>query len=162
MSGSLDLKNMTEADFNLALGVTVTDTFGQTVLTPGKDFVLSIVPVGSRVTCDPPPTDTDRDWLVMVTDINDFAELVDDAGWEYGGSGEGDPDFMSFRKGIDNLIVTDDLFFYDKFMLASTLAKRFNLMKKEDRVALFQAVLYNNDVSATPPVRAGVDEEIFA
>ena len=55
--------------------------------------------VGSRVTCDPPVMDTDRDMLCLVK---------------------------------------------DRFMVATRLAKRFNLQAKADRVALFQAVLYGN------------------
>ncbi len=106
--------------------------------------------VGSTVTCSPPPTDTDIDWLIQVTDLDqtsgflerngyvqDTGELNEDAAYE----GIKDQ-FRSFRHGAINLIVTDDESFYDLFMLATGLAKRFNLLEKNDRIALFQGVLY--------------------
>lgn len=47
-------------------------------------------------------------------------------------------------KGDVNLIVTQDNKFYDRFMAATSVAKRLNLLDKADRIALFQAVLYGN------------------
>ena len=115
-----------------------------------------VTAVGSRVTCNPPPETTDRDWLVLV-DLNKFdffaAELLAD-GWEVGGSMVPTDDnylpesqrFNSFTKTIDgtpeNLIVTSSVDFHRRFLAASAVAKRLNLMHKPDRVALFQAVLY--------------------
>lgn len=53
--------------------------------------------------------------------------------------------FTSYRLGELNVIATDKPKFYDDFLLATRLAKRFNLLDKKDRVALFQAILYKND-----------------
>jgi hypothetical protein len=52
--------------------------------------------------------------------------------------------FTSLTRGEDNLIVTDAAWFASRFMVATRLAKRFNLQAKAERVALFQAVLYGN------------------
>jgi len=50
--------------------------------------------------------------------------------------------FTSWRKGDINFLVTSDPDFAARHRLATALMVRFNLQKKEDRVALFKAVLY--------------------
>jgi len=101
--------------------------------------------VGSRVTCNPAPVDTDEDWLIRVS--GEVSNLLAMAGFtqegqlgDYTGNIEGG--FQSWRKDTVNLIVTSDVGFFDRFVTASLLAARFNLLLKEDRIALFQAVLY--------------------
>lgn len=114
---------------------------------------ISITPVGSRVTCDPAPTNTDRDWLVLVDRLteNELWKYLSEDGWELGGSLPDDENntlpsdrFMSFTKGIENIIVTNSEEFHRKFLAATSVAKRLNLLDKDDRIALFQAVLYAN------------------
>lgn len=111
--------------------------------------------VGSRITCNPPPVDTDQDVLVFVDSENAdyFVSRMKNAGFdvELGegyaedalNSGEEDR-FQSYRLGDVNLIVTVDERFYTRFSAATAMAKRANLMHKEERIALFQAVLYGN------------------
>ena len=113
--------------------------------------------VGSRVTCDPAPLDTDQDVLVLTT-----AELWDTSlsaelgltGFDKGGSDCGNQvdylsqvplSFQSFTKDDLNLIITFDPEFFRRFMAATAVAKSLNLMAKDDRVMLFQAVLYGNE-----------------
>lgn len=113
----------------------------------------SIIPVGSRVTCDPPPTDTDQDWLVLVKpDAYDaFCDQLQQSGWEVGGSRipydhdtrEAEQHFNSFTKGDDNLIVTGSEVFHRRFLAASGVAKKLNLTEKWARIMVFQAVLYS-------------------
>lgn len=118
-------------------------------------LVSSIFPVGSRVTCNPAPTDTDADYLVLVSPENAERFLIDlgVGGYEAGGSRvehnskelmAGDEAFMSFTHGEVNLIVTSSRSFHTRFLAATSVAKRLNVMAKEDRVYLFQAVLYGN------------------
>ena len=101
--------------------------------------------VGSRVTCNPAPVDTDRDWLVL---IKPGAEkLLPENGFSQDGSpqfytGNDNGGFRSWRKGELNVITTPDNEFFQRFITATALAKRFNLLNKQDRIALFQAVLY--------------------
>lgn len=107
------------------------------------------VQVGSRVTCNPPPTDTDDDRLCLVDDVVQFVEAAQAEGFTQGGSGHvvDEPlSFVSLKRDSDrmNLIVTTCATFYDAFVLATGLARRFNLMDKSDRIALFQAVIYGN------------------
>lgn len=111
-----------------------------------------ITAVGSRVTCNPPPTDTDQDWLVLVDekDFDQFAKTLVSHGWQVGGSLiPNDANYLppsqrfnSFTLGVDNVIATASQEFHDRFLSASATAKRLNLLNKEDRIALFQSVLY--------------------
>lgn len=111
-------------------------------------------PVGSRITCDPAPENTDQDYLVLVgEDAQEFIVAMTEYGFDVE-LGEGyaedalnggeDNRFQSYRMDDVNLIATVDEDFYDRFVAATTVAKRFNLLDKTDRIALFQAVLYGN------------------
>lgn len=109
-------------------------------------------PCGSRVTCNPPPTATDRDFIVLIAEDKwfDFIAEVTQIGWVQGGSNLPDdanilpPEkrFLSFVLGRDNLIVTRSPIFYERFIAATHVAKQLNLLRKSDRIMLFQAVLY--------------------
>lgn len=106
--------------------------------------------VGSSVTCDPPVLNTDLDYLVLAVDWQPFLSQALHEGWElssYWGAHDtssalDDGDFVSLRKGRSNIILTACDDFKKRFLLATKLAKQFNLLKKADRIALFQAVLY--------------------
>jgi hypothetical protein len=111
-----------------------------------------ITAVGSRVTCNPAPTGTDQDWLVWLDekDYEKFAQDLIEDGWEVGGSLI-PPDanylpastrFNSFTKGEDNIIATASSEFHRRFLAATGMAKSLNLLEKDARIALFQAVLY--------------------
>ena len=115
--------------------------------------IISITPVGSRVTCNPAPTNTDDDYLVFVdaSNLQEFLnECVFHSNYDFGGSFHGKDHkaansvFYSLKSGEINLIVTDKEWFNRRFLAASSLAKHFNLLEKSDRVRLFQAVLYGN------------------
>jgi hypothetical protein len=119
--------------------------------------IWGVVAVGSRATCDPPPSDTDEDYLCKAESLKLFKDRAEADGFEYGGSDLLDEHldgiemrFISLRRGHVNLIVTDDDEFYRRFLAASSVAKRFNLLRKDDRVALFQAVLYGNECGGFP------------
>ena len=111
-------------------------------------------PVGSRVTCNPPPTDTDIDTLALLSDPSKMVDAIqcvtpDAVGFEFGGSIVEDPTrqtlrFVSLKRGNENIILTACPEFAKRFLAASHVAKRLNLLHKADRVALFQAVLYGN------------------
>lgn len=118
-------------------------------------FAKSITAVGSRVTCNPAPTDTDRDWLVLVdvASANGLWCWLSENGWEIGGSLPDDENntpsdqrFVSFTKGVENVIVTMSELFHRRFIAATDVAKLLNLLDKAHRIALFQAVIYANKV----------------
>lgn len=118
--------------------------------------------VGSRVTCSPAPTDTDQDVLILAPRDNLAAlfATLECADFEVDGSRvtnaesslEASDTFKSFKKDDLNFIVTADAAFFKKFMAATSVARRLNLLDKADRVALFQAVLYGNscDIQTAP------------
>lgn len=117
------------------------------------NHVLAYEPVGSRRTCKPPPINTDDDYLVLVKDHETFrAYVMDELGFYLLGSVVVDAAepldtkdrFSSYMLSETNLIVTQDQSFYQKFIAATSVAKRLNLLQKSDRIALFQAVLYGN------------------
>lgn len=120
----------------------------------GTEFLnkiaISITPVGSRVTCNPPPTNTDEDYLVFVdyfkqADLNSLMELIG-ASYEgdenYRNTSDRESAFKSYRLGNINFIVTSETVFHERFLAASARAKELNLMLKSERVALFQTILY--------------------
>jgi hypothetical protein len=113
-----------------------------------KMFPQGCVPVGSRVTCDPAPTDTDEDYLCL--SFGEYDDTLICAGFVRDGSpkfytGNDNGGFRSFRRGDLNLIVTQDPAFFQLFLTATHLAKIFNLLQKNHRIALFQAILYGVD-----------------
>lgn len=135
-----------------------------------REVVTQIVPVGSRVTCWPAPTDTDADYLVYVEaeQAGRFLERMLPEGYVAGGSRveensqeliNGESGFVSFVHGEVNLIVTSNWTFYRAFLAATSVAKRLNIMDKADRIALFQAVLYGNECCPLPPLLPPLDEE---
>jgi hypothetical protein len=126
-----------------------------------------IVPVGSRVTCDPPPTDTDEDYLLLVENTYKAAKSLKAFGFEY----ESDPQkveeymkmsegmlgsFTSMRFGDVNYIITDSAFLFERFLTATHVAKELNLLRKEDRVMLFRAVRGGSFASLVCPEVAAV------
>lgn len=116
-------------------------------MNPFLDKVVKMEYVGSRITCSPPPTDTDEDVLLLTDDLE---TLIGDC-IEVGFTRDGDtkasyPEgFVSLRNGSMNFIVTDDEEFYKKFMLATHVCKFLNVKAKVDRICVFQAVLYGNE-----------------
>jgi len=120
---------------------------GELPMNPFLDKVVKMEYVGSRITCSPPPTDTDEDVLLLTDDLE---TLIGDC-IEVGFTRDGDTKasypvgFVSLRNGSMNFIVTDDEEFYKKFMLATHVCKFLNVMTKVDRICVFQAILYGNE-----------------
>ena len=115
---------------------------------PFIDRVLEMEPVGSRVSCNPPPMDTDEDLLILTDKMYKLVEDCKAQGFAGGEvyfkeDGSAASDFISIRKGNINLIVTEDKQWYDKFLLATHICKTLNVMDKKNRVMVFQAILYS-------------------
>ena len=73
---------------------------------------------------------------VHLVNTEDFKSTSPDEGY-----GENYRPITTYRKGNFNLIVTDDSSFFDKFKIATEVAKKLNLKEKEQRVALFQYIV---------------------
>jgi hypothetical protein len=107
---------------------------------------------GSRVTCVPPPTDTDRDVLVLCGGDGALSWLhsyLTEEGFKWEGDREHyqnvatqDDTFLSFRRGELNLIVTRSPIFATRHRAATQLCKQINVLDKDERIKIFQQVLY--------------------
>jgi hypothetical protein len=115
-------------------------------------FHVVVSACGSRVTCNPPPEDTDADYLVLVepdeSRISKLVEHMSQNNWDWEGGMHYQQvvasDFMSWRKDQNNLIITSNVAFWKRHKLATAICTKLNLLNKPDRIALFQAVLYEN------------------
>jgi len=96
--------------------------------------------VGSRVTCNPAPTDTDEDFLVYDKFFLQTSALRI-SGFALESYGHLDSKFKSYRKGNTNVILTTNKEFYTEFLFATSVAKKLNLLEKKDRVTLFEAIM---------------------
>ncbi len=121
-----------------------------------KDYFRSETQVGSSVTCDPPVLDTDIDFLILIKQENleTVHELLGQTGWtshydQYTGPKKDIKPFRAYRKGKINYILTWDDDYHRRFLEASSLAKRFNLLNKADRVDLFNLALYGTYVTSS-------------
>lgn len=128
--------------------------FDQPVDDDPVKYAINYRLVGSRVTCQPPPLTTDQDVLMLVSpgQLAEAVQHLKHNGYTLEGSLPADTHnpighlelFASLRKGDMNFIVTEDEAFYKRFSTATELAKHLNLMLKDERIRLFQAVLYGN------------------
>ncbi|MBN04493.1 hypothetical protein [Ponticaulis sp.] len=101
--------------------------------------------VGSRSIRHAATPDSDYDFLVITRQripevINGELGFELDSGGAHYDPSEGQ--FNSWRKDRVNLIATDDQRFAKRFLAANEAAKRIGLLRREDRVTLFEAVLY--------------------
>lgn len=110
-----------------------------------------IVPVGSRVTCNPPPMDTDEDYLVLVKNKHQAIEGLKAIGFEYSADEKKNAEYEEMNRtaqwsftsmwfGDVNYIITESEFFFERFLTATHVCKVLNLLRKEDRVMVFEAV----------------------
>lgn len=106
---------------------------------------------GSRYICDPAPKDTDEDYIAFMSCGNE--QCLELAGFDMNTDPtlyEEMPDFLAYRLGEFNVIVTHNIEFYRLFVQATEEAKALNLLSKSDRIKLFQKVLYGNDMDEIP------------
>lgn len=149
MEKALVLHNIEKLKESLIQGADLVFPFEPTI----AQFISRFARVGSRVTCNPPVMDTDEDILVLLPDMDALyaaGKILRNSGWELGGSGDCEDAFESWTKGEMNLILTAQAEFYGKFWCATTVCMRLNLMDKNDRKAVFRAVLYAETCRITP------------
>lgn len=111
-----------------------------------NNIILDYAPTGSNYICTPPVKDTDIDYVVYTGDLEWTLDKLTSIGWVQGDTknySELVDDFVSMRFDVINLIVTGDFSFYDKWVKATAVAKKLNLLKKQDRIILFDFVLYD-------------------
>ena len=126
-----------------------------------------IVPVGSRVTCSPPPMDTDEDFLLLVEDLDEAVIKLKEIGFDTGMTKEQEDEYLSLQRtsggrfkslrfGSVNYIVTQSAFFFDRFLTATHICKTMNVMDKTQRILIFHGVFGDSYLNKTP----GIDNEI--
>jgi hypothetical protein len=106
-------------------------------------FAVKFQMTGSRYICNPAPQDTDEDYIALMDDAGMSALL--DAGFDLNTDStlyDDCPDFWAFRAGDFNVIRVEDPEMYALWVEATEQAKALNLLSKDDRIALFQKVLY--------------------
>lgn len=115
--------------------------------------ILRTLKTGSRVICTPIPEGADEDILILVEGDLDNLEVgktmiglgfAYEGNRHYASNGEVKP-FQSWRRGKFNWVLTNDPKYFELFKVATTLAKRLNLLDKQDRIAVFAAILYGEE-----------------
>jgi len=111
-------------------------------------------PVGSRVTCNPAPTDTDHVYLVYLKPEcwADMTRWLDCNGWDLDGSridswaeiANVDVVFTSYSYRDINLLLTPSAIFNARFLAATSVCKLLNLLDRDHRIAVIQAAVYGN------------------
>jgi hypothetical protein len=121
----------------------VLETLGQ--------YAVTYQMTGGRYICNPAPTGTDEDYIALVAG-DDWVEALCEAGFTLNTDCElyaDCPDFYAWRGGEFNVICVEEPEMYRRWVDATEQAKAQNLLAKEDRIALFQKVLYG--VEAAQP-----------
>jgi len=97
---------------------------------------------GSRIICDPAPTDTDRDIALLVRDVSAAAGSLFEYGWcvpdtlqDYDGEYE---NFVTMRRVDDNIMLFGDPVEFGAVLAATCIAMRKNLLEKSERYELFK------------------------
>jgi hypothetical protein len=126
-------------------------------------------PTGSRFICEPAPTTTDEDYLVVLQKadyIEPLRTALDAAGFEWD-VGEGyeegteDQKFWSYRRDDLNLLITADHEFARRHKLATQVCKALNLLEKKDRITVFQALLYDRLADTVTVILPDLTETLF-
>lgn len=112
-----------------------------------EPHIKSKVKTGSRVIYPSGASNSDYDWIVLVTDIRPVLDSAFEEDWVLEGNEQEAHSewygFCSLRRNNVNLIITSSQDFYNNFDLATKVAKELELSSRDKRVCLFQAILYD-------------------
>ena len=106
-----------------------------------KQQLINISKVGSSYICNPAPTNTDIDYLILCKDVNVTIDILVGA-FRFTPDSVlyGDTKFISLKRTylnkLYNIILTDNRDFYDSFIFATDLSKQLNILNKADRVKI--------------------------
>ena len=111
-----------------------------------KDYIRAFYPTGSNYICNPPVTDTDVDYLILAKHKKALAYTLMENKFtinpiDYYEQGK-EVLFESWRRGNINLLVMTDIDHFNKWVEATILAKKLNLLDKKQRVDLFNYVKF--------------------
>lgn len=117
-----------------------------------KEFIEAYHKPGSNYICDPPVTNTDIDYIVLVDDILIAHKFITKNGFRCDVEKkyilDEDRQFLSYKRYVEidgekkiiNFITTELPFYYKSFVFATELAKKLNIRDKTDRVDLFRII----------------------
>ena len=106
-----------------------------------ETLYISYFLTGSSYICNPPVTTTDIDYMYYVNDLEQAVDALHKQDFLLCGREEYEfIGWTAMRKGNINLILTDNLVYYNKFEAATELAKKRNLLEKKDRIELFRQI----------------------
>ena len=111
-----------------------------------ENLYTGVAPTGSSYICNPPVVDTDIDFVVCSPNWDKLHTWLEQNGFVTNFEDYEIEDFRSYKRGIINLIVTDDPIFYKRFVKATEVAKNLNLLDKQQRVTLFNFVMYESHI----------------
>lgn len=98
---------------------------------------------GSSVICNPPVLDTDFDYVILVKyDSYELDTLLEQQGFKTNYADYDIEDFRSYKQGQINYILTDNIEWFEKMRVATNLAKKLNLLDKQQRINLFDYVMF--------------------
>ena len=102
---------------------------------------------GSREMCNPAPTNTDVDFVVLdLNGDNNFVMGCKRIGFKNCGENEyEDDEFCAIRKGDVNLIIVESPYWFSQWQKATVKTKSLNILDKKLRVAAFER-FYDGDL----------------
>ena len=110
--------------------------------------IIDIRSTGSQVVPGAAHKDSDYDFVVLTKDRGDLGDVLIENGWvvntdnaEYDCNKNREYEFLTARLGSMNLIIYDDKRGFDLWVKATELSIQFGLTKRDDRVALYRAIL---------------------
>ena len=105
-------------------------------------------PTGSRVICPGAVSDSSYlDYMFFVMSLKHAVKTLEELGFATFAYTKDDFEsyqFLSLRRGLINVLLTASSDFFEDFKLATRVATKLGLTHKDDRVTLFQAILYGN------------------
>lgn len=111
-----------------------------------KELYQQVAQTGSSYTCNPPVTDTDIDFVIYSQDWDKLHDWCEKNAFKTNFEDYELEEFRSYKRGIINLIVTNDATFYRRFVKATELAKQLNLLDKQQRIDIFDFVMYESNI----------------
>lgn len=111
-----------------------------------EELYQQAAPTGSSYICNPPVLDTDIDFVILIKDWNKLHDWCKQNAFKTNFEDYAIEEFRSYKRGVINIIVTDDPTWYKRFVKATELAKQLNLLDKQQRINLFDFVMYESNI----------------
>jgi len=111
-----------------------------------EELYDKVAATGSSYICNPPVIDTDIDFVIYSQGWDKLHDWCEKNAFKTNFEAYEHEAFRSYKRGVINLIITDDPIFYKRFVKATEIAKQLNLLNKQQRIDLFAFVLYESAI----------------